>query len=268
MNLLLNFIKRIMFLKEKIDKKYFERDGFVLLDTSLSDNFQFSNLCDNIEKSLLLEIKNPKLKKFGGYLMGNFGINQGPFAKKLYAQIFNDEFISYFEELTSKKLNLFDINYGGNLVLAKKGVQHFHTDGKYENEMYMVSIATEEISLENGPTEVCVGSHLKSMSFHEFFFSKKNKKKLLMKKGQILIRKHNLWHRGTVNFSNKHRLLLSFVMIPKWRKINIEPISTKFEILPNFFKSSLLGQIQEFFYVRMITIHTILKISKSVLFKT
>ncbi len=88
-----------------------------------------------------------------------------------------------------------------------------------------------------------------------------------MKKGQILIRKHNLWHRGTKNLSDKQRLLLSFVMIPKWRKIKIVPISSKFEILPNFFKSNLLGNMQEFFYVKLFTIHTVLKILKSILNK-
>ena len=88
-----------------------------------------------------------------------------------------------------------------------------------------------------------------------------------MKKGQILIRKHNLWHRGTINLSDKQRLLLSFVMIPKWRKIKIVPISSKFEILPNFFKPSLFGKMQEFIYVKMVTIHTVLKILKSILIK-
>ena len=256
-----------MFIKEKIEKKFFDTNGFVLLDTSLSNDHLFSNLSNEIEKSLLLELKNSKLKKFGGYLMGNLNVNQGPFAQKLYKSVFVDEFISYFEELTSKKLSSFDINYGGNLALPKKGVQHFHTDGKFENEMYMVSVATEDITLNNGPTEICVGSHLRSMLFHEFFFSKKNKKKVLMNKGQVLIRKHNLWHRGTVNYSNKHRLLLSFIMIPKWRKINLNVLSEKLEIFPNFFKSTIMGRIQEFLYVRMFKIHTILKILKSFLYK-
>ena len=49
---------------------------------------------------------------------------------------------------------------------------------------------------------------------------KKAKKKLTMKKGQILIRKHNLWHRGTKNLSNKNRLLLSFIMTPKVERLN------------------------------------------------
>ena len=49
------------------------------------------------------------------------------------------------------------------------------------------------------------------MSLEEFFFAEKQKVKLTMKKGQILIRKHNLWHRGTTNHSDKPRLLLSFI---------------------------------------------------------
>ena len=109
-----------VFKKKKIDKNFFDVNGFVLLDTSLSYNNLFFNLVTDIEKSLLSELKNPALKKFGGYLMGNFGINQGPYAKRLYKLVFEKEFIKYFENLTSKKLELFEINYGGNLVLPKK----------------------------------------------------------------------------------------------------------------------------------------------------
>ena len=254
-----------MFLKELIDKNIFDNDGYVLLDTNLDTNINFNKLTNEIEKYVSEKVKDTKIKKLGGYIMGNFGINQGPFGHKLYSLVFQNEFINYFESITLKKLSLFDINYGGNLTLPKKGKQLFHTDGTHQQEMYLISIATEDITLENGPTEVCVGSHIKPMTYDEFFFSKKNKKKLMMKKGQILIRKHNLWHRGTVNFSNKQRLLLSFVMIPKWRNTNIEPISSEFEILPNFFKSSLMGRIQEFLYVRLFSIHTVLKIFKSIL---
>ena len=166
--------------------------------------------------------------------------------------------------LQKKKIDLFDINFGGNVTMPKKGNQLFHTDGTYEQEMYLISIATEEITSQNGPTEVCIGTHLKSMSFHEFFFSKKNKKKLIMKKGQILIRKHNLWHRGTKNFTNNPRLLLSFVMIPKIRKVNLEPFSEKLKILPNFFKSNLKGRIHETIYVKFSFLITTKKLLSSI----
>jgi hypothetical protein len=240
-----------MFLKELIDKSVFDKNGYVVLDTNLSDDSLFDNLINEIESCLSEEVKNSNINKLGGYIMGNFGINQGPFGPKLYSIVFKKEFISYFENLISKKLDLFDINFGGNLVLPKKGAQHFHTDGNFEDEMYLVSIATEDITSVNGPTELCIGSHIKPMSLDEFIFSKKNKKKLMIKKGQILIRKHSVWHRGTTNCSNKPRLLLSFIMIPKMRKVKLEPFSDKFKILPNFFKSNLSGRLHEIIYVKL-----------------
>ena len=109
--------------------------------------------------------------------MGNFGINQGPIGPKLYSWFFKDEFIKIFEDLTESKLDDFYIFHGGNLVLPNKGRQHFHIDGSYNKVMYMVSVATEDIDLNNAPTEICVGSHQRDLKFWEFFFSKKIKKK-------------------------------------------------------------------------------------------
>ena len=97
-----------------------------------------------------------------------------------------------------------------------------------------------------------------------FFFSKKNKKKLTMKKGQILIRRHNLWHRGTKNFSDKPRLLLSFVLMPKIRKVKLEPISEKFKILPNFFRSNVKGKVHETIYAKLGFLIIIVKLFSSI----
>ena len=78
-----------MFLKELVHKSRFDIDGYVLLDTTLSDNEAFDKLILKIENSLSDEIKNPDLKKLGGYIMGNFGINQGPFGAKLFFLFFS-----------------------------------------------------------------------------------------------------------------------------------------------------------------------------------
>ena len=107
-----------MFLKELINKSVFDLDGYVLLDTSLSKNQTFNNLIEEIENSLSEEIKNSDIKKLGGYIMGNFGINQGPFGSKLFSLVFHKEFKDYFENL-KKEPNSFDINYGGNVTLPK-----------------------------------------------------------------------------------------------------------------------------------------------------
>ena len=131
----------------------------------------------------------------------------------------------------------------------------------------MISIVTEDINLENGPTEICVGSHKKEMKFWEFFFSKKQKKKIFLKKGQILIRPHNLWHRGTKNNSSKPRLLLSFSLTPKINNNKVYNLSPNLKILPNFFNSNFFGRLQEFSYVYFGSIRVILKLLASIIKK-
>lgn len=249
-----------MFIKKPPNKDVFDDSGYAILDTTLSDYPEFNKIVQEIYTELDVELKKSKLKEYGGYIMGNFGINQGQYGPKLYSIIFQQDFIDVFETLTNNKLDFFSIKYGGNLTLPKKGAQHFHLDGEFKKEMYLVSIATENIDLSNAPTEICVGSHLKPLKFWKFFINKKIKKKLLLKKGQILIRKHNLWHRGTKNLSNKARLLLSFVITPKAKNNQVDLMSTNLKILPNFFKSDLKGRLHEIMYVHFRTLHTILKL--------
>lgn len=256
-----------MFLKKLENKENFEKNGFVILDTNLDSSEIFNNTVDKIYKEIDHLILNREFKNYGGYMMGNFGINQGSLGKKLFSLLFQKDFIDLFESLIDNKIDNYSINYGGNLTLAKKGLQHFHMDGDFKKEMYLVSIATEDINLMNGPTEICAGSHKKSLSFWKFFFSKKNKLKLTLNKGQVLIRKHNLWHRGTKNNTDRYRLLLSFVFIPINKKNQVVPISENLEILPNFFKSNISGKIQEFLYVHLRIFHIFFKLIYSFLLK-
>ena len=249
-----------MYIKKLDNKKTFEKDGYILLNTNLSSDINFNNIVNNIYTKLDDLVSKKDLKSYGGYAMGNFGINQGPLGKKLFSLVFNKDFVNIFENIADNKIDKFCVNYGGNLTLPNKGLQHFHIDGDFKKEMYLVSIATENINLMNGPTEVCAGSHIKNLSFWKFFFSKKNKKKLTINKGQILIRKHNLWHRGTKNKTNKYRLLLSFIFIPMDKKNQLVSISDNLEILPNFFKSTLSGRIQEFIYVHLRFFYIIIKL--------
>ena len=78
-----------MFLKEAINKNIFDQNGYVLLDTSLNNNQLFDNLINEIENSLSEEINSSYIRKLGGYIMGNFGINQGPYGSRLFSFVFN-----------------------------------------------------------------------------------------------------------------------------------------------------------------------------------
>jgi len=245
-------------------RKKFIDDGYVILNTKLNENPKFLGLCDQLYTSLDQNLKNSNIKKLRGYLMGNLNVFPGIYGDQLIELIDEEKILDSVEKIINIKLIDMNINYGGNLTLAGKGLQHFHMDGSFSKEMFLLSIATEDINEKNGPTEICVGSHKNNLPYWKFVFSKKNKKKILLTKGDIVIRKHSLWHKGTVNNSKKNRLLLSFLIFPKSSSYQIKLKETKgINISSNFFKENIFGYIQEFIYSKLRLFHFLLRIIKS-----
>ena len=74
-----------MFIKKSVDKNYFINNGYAIFDTDLNNNKDFNNLIDKINDDLKLKINKSELKKNGGFMMGNFGINQGVYGPQLYS---------------------------------------------------------------------------------------------------------------------------------------------------------------------------------------
>ncbi|WP_415295281.1 phytanoyl-CoA dioxygenase family protein [Candidatus Pelagibacter sp. Uisw_113] len=232
-------------------KEKFEKNGYIILKTDFSHNENFKKIIKNIYSDLTIELKNESIKKFSGYIMGNLNVYPGKYGQEILDFIRNQKQINEIEAILGTKLEEFSIKYGGNLSLPNKGDQLYHTDGKYTQKMILLSLATEIIDENNGPTEVCSGSHKKNFKFWEFYFKKKIKKKLFLNLGDIAIRNHNCWHRGTKNFSKKPRLLLSLLLFPKIDKDNREDsLSEKLKIAPNFFKSNKYGRFYEYIYVK------------------
>ena len=250
-------------------KEQFEKDGYVIIHSNLIENNKFLEICSNIYTSLEKVLKSTNIKKFRGYMMGNLNVYPGKFGDELFELIKENKILDLIENIIGKKISDMELNYGGNLCLSKKGDQHFHTDGTFSKEMYLVSIATENITEENGPTEVCVGTHKKNFKYWQFIFSKKLKCKILLNKGDIIIRKHCLWHRGTRNLSEKNRLLLSFVIFPRSLDNQTKPTKTsQISISSNFFKENNIGLLQEFIYSKLKFIHFTLRLLKSILSKS
>ena len=235
-----------------MSKLEFEKNGFIILKTSLFNNNLFKDILKKIEEDIKKEITKPEIKKYSGFIMGNLNVYPGNYGDQLFELLKSDkDILRKIENILGKKIGDYDIKFGGNLSLPKKGKQLFHIDGTHGKEMNLVSIATENITENNGPTEVCVGTHKINYEYRNFLFLKKTKKKLLANIGDIIIRKHDLWHRGTINHSNKPRLLLSLFFFPKGslHQINFQKTSD-LKIYPNFFKNNIRGRIYEIIYVK------------------
>lgn len=90
-------------IKKLINKRIFDKNGFVLINTSLNNNSSFDKLCNEIDNCLIKQIKDTNLNKLGGYIVGNLNINQGQLGSKLYSLVFKKELKNYFEKLVKKK---------------------------------------------------------------------------------------------------------------------------------------------------------------------
>ena len=247
-------------------KSQFNNNGYTIIKTDLKDDQRFQILCENLYRSLNVSLKNTNLSELRGFIMGNLNVFPGIYGDQLINLLQEKKITNILEETLEIKLNDMEIRYGGNLSLSKKGEQHFHTDGSYSKKMFLVSIASENIDNDNGPTQVSVGSHKKNLPYWKFVFSKKIIKNIILEKGDIVIRKHNLWHKGTKNKSNNHRYLLSLFIFPKSSNYQINHKKTlEVSISSNFFKNNLSGYLQEFVYSRLRILHFLFRFMKSIL---
>jgi hypothetical protein len=238
----------------------FEKDGYIIIENFLNST-HFDNICNSLNKDLNIYCSENNLNKLGGSIIGNLNVFPGKYASLIYEELCKNCFLDIVEEISQKKKNELDILVGGNLALPNKHNQHFHTDGKFKDEMIMCSIATEDVLNQNGPTEIVLDSHRQDTTYWKFLLSKKEKRKLIIKKGDLLIRKHSIWHRGTQNKSNKPRFVIAFLIFDKKRKM-ISNLKSKedLRVYNNFFGNNFYERVKEFLYVYFKIIFIIYKI--------
>ena len=225
---------------------------------------------------LLLTFKRPvetkkvlnQIKRLGGYLTGNLELLPDNKLSQVWNILCDENFQNIFENITGKKISNFDVKYSGNIVLPNKGAQHFHTDGPLKSNKLILNIAIHEIDSINAPTEIVPGTHSKEIKYWKFYLYEIFKKKLLvkMKKGDVVIRNHSIWHRGTKNNSDKLRILLLFVLTEKTPNQNLNNmINKKIEIGENQFKSSNKQKIKELFSIYLSPIYIFYRIISSII---
>ncbi len=247
---------------EKLDN--FEKNGFIILRNFIKDE-NFNYLCEKLKENVLQEFK--KLDKKGGSLMGNLNVSPGIYSKKIFERLNTEEFKKIIQNISKKNFSAFDIISGGNLNFQYKYNQHFHTDSKFDNSFLIVNVVTEDIFEINGPLEVLPGTQKEKLPYWKVIFKKS--KKILAKKGDLIIRTSNLWHRGTKNISKNPRLLLAYTFKEKkGENGNVEFEDNKdLRILDNLFKSNVKGALKENFYTRLSYLYKSFRLLRSIFTK-
>ena len=239
-----------MFETNNLEKQFFLEKGYLVKKNILNKNLNFKEISQNFKNELekLFDIKH--LKYLGGYKSGNLNIYPGKFGEEILSILNNYSFKEYLNYLIDDNIEKYKIILGGNLNLPKSKNQFFHTDGKWEPRMIIVNIATSNIELLNGPLEIIEKTHLNKISYWRFalriIFMKK--KKITLGFGDILIREHRLWHRGTTNFSGNNREMIGIMFIKSQN--NLEKLIDKnIYIKPNIFGNTLKEKLKEYLFL-------------------
>ena len=246
----------------------FKYEGHILIKEFIVNNSSFSKLCYKLKKDILKAYKKTDKEKIGGHTMGNLGVFIGQYEKKFYNLLIKNGLDKIIKEITNNKLSDFDIIFGGNLNLPGGYNQHFHMDGSFYKKFIIVNLATENVNEFNGPTEITCNSHKKYTPYWKYLLKKNKNKKIFLSSGDLLIRKNQLWHRGTKNKSSQSRFMLTLALT-KNKKIKNKIFfgkNKKIKICSNFFKPSIFGKIEEIIYTRLRYFYIIIRFIKS-LFK-
>ena len=256
-------------IKNSIEKDFFKKNGYIQLPNKIN-NKDFDILCDQIifETNKFYSENLDKIKNLGGYLTGNLELLPDKKFTDIWNVLCNKDFENTFEDIIGKKLSDFNIKCSGNIVLPNKGYQHYHTDGPLKSNKIILNLAIHEIDLNNAPTQIIPGTHNRDIKYWKFYLNEIFNKKIFikMKKGDVIIRNHSIWHRGTKNRSKNLRILLLFALTEKSldKKFSQE-INKNLIIGENQFKSSYKQKFKEIFSIYLAPIYIFYRIISSLI---
>ena len=240
-----------MFKTNTFEKSFFFNNGYLVKDIFLK-NDEFLNCAKNLNKEITEVHKKQVLQNLGGFKSGNLNIEIGDYSNQFIKLFLKYNLENFFNELFNDKLDEYEIKTGGNLNLPGSKNQLFHTDGNWDPRMIIFNLATTDIHSGNGPIEILEGSHKEELPYWNFLLKSRKfqSKKIPMKKGQILIREHRLWHRGTKNLSSLPREMIGILFIKK--KNGNKFLKGRYEkvcLYENMYENNLRGRFKEFIFI-------------------
>jgi hypothetical protein len=141
-----------------------------------------------------------------------------------------------------------------NFNLPGSVAQHYHTDGLYTEDFLICNIAVVDTDLVNGALDVLPGTHKRFYKFWRYALERKNRlsTRLPVQRGDVIVRRSTLWHRGMPNRSDLPRPMMA-ITFGELAGQPPDPFLVndgKPNFFPNWYSTSTLGQLRERMYVK------------------
>jgi ectoine hydroxylase-related dioxygenase (phytanoyl-CoA dioxygenase family) len=187
----------------------------------------------------------------GGSYSGHLNCFPGEQSRFFYDEIAASGLVDEIHALRPSSTNA--VRATLNFNLPKSVAQHYHIDGLYTEEFVICNIAVVDTDLVNGAIDVLPGTHRQFIKFWRYALQRmyRSSTRLPLQRGDVLIRKSTVWHRGMPNKSDTPRAMMSLTFgescAPEGDPFLVH--DGKMFFYANWFSTSRLGRLRERVFV-------------------
>jgi glycosyltransferase involved in cell wall biosynthesis len=223
-----------------------DRDGYVIFR-------------DVVSKERLAELDRIVVEEFerardanelfegGGSVSGHLNCFPGEPARFVYDELAR---AGIFDLVRAVRPDIADsVRATMNFNLPGSVAQHYHMDGLYTKEFLICNVAVVDTDLVNGALDVLPGTNREFYKFWRYAIERKFRlsTRVPMARGDVIVRKSTLWHRGMPNRSAAPRPMMA-ITFGEMDPTEADPFKVnggRIEFYPNWFSTSRLGRLRE-----------------------
>jgi len=224
----------------------FEQNGFVVFRNVVPQD-KLAGLQIKLMEEFESSSQSGRLFSGGGLISGHLNCFPGRESKFAYEALRDHGVLELVERLIPGTVS--NMRVGCNFNLPGSVAQHYHADSPFKAGFMVVNVAVVDTDLENGAIDVLPTTHKQFYPFWLYALERAYRltTRIPMKRGDVLVRTSNLWHRGMPNLTNRVRPMLAFTFGDKG-----EPLADPFAVddgkvtfHPNWYRPSRLGRLRE-----------------------
>jgi len=250
-------------------KQAFASDGCFVIPGVVSQQ-GLADLHTGLSREFDRAMQSGALFEGGGLMSGHLNCFPGAGARFAYDTLQERGIIDLLKELhpTVQRMP----NVGMNFNLPGSHTQHYHIDRPFTREFLIANVAVVDTDIANGAIEVIPGTHKQFYRYTRFVLERRGRDgvRIPLKRGDVLIRSSNVWHRGMTNLTQVPRPMLAMT----WEdggSSSPDPFNADggaIRFLPNWFKPTRVGRMRERLFVKVPFTYSALRFARSLVDKT
>lgn len=215
--------------------------------------------------AVLAEYERAEKFAGGGSYSGHLNCFPGEHSRFFYDEISAAGLVDAISAIRPSSPN--DIRATLNFNLPGSVKQHYHIDGLYTDEFLICNVAVVDTDLVNGAIDVLPGTHRQFLKFWKYAIQRKYRltTRIPMQRGDVLVRKSTVWHRGMPNRSSTPRPMMSLTFgeqcAPEGDPFVVH--DGKMFFYANWFSTTRLGRLRERVFVAAPLSYSAFRFAKS-----